>query len=280
MSKYIGSHFSNLNGIEKVFLEAKKINATAISFFLKNPRKWFEKDINKNVIKKFKHNMKKYNFIYDQILPHASYLINLCNPNKKKNYLSKKSLLSEIIICKKLGIKYINVHPGNYIEDNNFKTCFKLASNMINEIFCEVDNVSIILENTSGSGTSIGGKFEYLYEIINLVKDSSRIGVCIDTCHLFSYGYDIRTFEKIKDVFYKFNSVIGFDYLKGIHLNDSVGGLGSKIDRHENLGYGKIGNNIFSFIMNSTKFDNIPIILETKKKYLREKEIIWLKNLF
>ncbi|WP_343184128.1 deoxyribonuclease IV [Buchnera aphidicola (Ceratovacuna keduensis)] len=280
MTKYIGAHFSCLNSLDSVFLEANKIHANAISFFIKNPRKWFEKEIDNTVIKNFKYNMKKYNFTYNQILPHASYLINLCNPNKEKNYLSKKSFLSEIVRCNKLGIKYINVHPGNYIEKNNIKTCFKIASNTINEIFCETENVSIILENTSGMGTSIGYKFEHLYELINLIDDTSRIGVCIDTCHLFSSGYDISNIESIQEVFLEFNKLIGFNYLKGIHLNDSLGSLGSKIDRHENLGFGKIGNDIFSFIIKNKKFDNIPIILETKRKDLLKDEILFLKSFF
>ncbi|WP_343154871.1 deoxyribonuclease IV [Buchnera aphidicola (Pseudoregma panicola)] len=280
MVKYIGAHFSSLNGLDSVFFEANKINANAISFFVKSPRKWFDKEIDNNLIKNFKYNMKKYNFTYNQILPHAGYLINLCNPNKKKNFLSKKSFLSEIIICNKLGIKYINVHPGNYIEKNNIKTCFKIAANVINEIFCETKNISIVLENTSGMGTSIGYKFEHLYELINLVNDTSRIGICIDTCHLFSSGYDISNIEGIQKVFFEFDKLIGFNYLKGIHLNDSIGSLGSKIDRHENLGFGKIGNDIFSFIMENKKFDNIPIILETKRKHLFKDEIFFLKSFF
>ncbi|BGI51338.1 MAG: deoxyribonuclease IV [Buchnera aphidicola (Ceratovacuna japonica)] len=280
MVKYIGAHFSCLNSLDLVFEEAYKINANAVSFFVKSPRKWFSKNLDSKVIKKFKYNMKKYNFTYDQILPHAGYLINFCNPDKKKNILSKKSFLFEIKICNKLGIRYINVHPGNYIKKDNIKKCFKIASNTINEIFCETKNISIVLENTAGMGTSIGYSFEQLYELINLINDTSRIGICIDTCHLFSYGYDISKIEKIKKIFFEFDKLIGFKYLKGIHLNDSAGNLGSKIDRHENLGFGKIGNDIFSFVIKNKIFDNIPIILETKRKTLRKNEIIFLRSFF
>ncbi|WP_343189177.1 deoxyribonuclease IV [Buchnera aphidicola (Chaitoregma tattakana)] len=278
MTKYIGSHFTALHGLDKVFSEAKKIGANSISFFLKNPRKWFSKSLDNNIIQNFKKNMKKYSFTNNQILPHASYLINLCNPDITKRTLSKKSFLEEVIMCEKLGIKYINVHPGNYLVKDNVKLCFKLASSVINEILYETENVCIVLENTSGNGTSIGCSFEDLYEIINCIKQSSRIGICIDTCHLFSYGYNISNLENVKNIFFKFNKIIGFNYLKGMHINDSIGDLGSKVDRHANLGFGKIGTDIFSFIIKNKIFDNIPLILETKIQSLRKDEIIWLKS--
>ncbi|WP_343188303.1 deoxyribonuclease IV [Buchnera aphidicola (Ceratoglyphina bambusae)] len=278
MKKYIGSHFSSVGGLDTVFKKAKKINADAISFFVKNPRRWFENDINYDTIKSFKNNLKKYNFKYSQILPHAGYLINLCNPIKKKLNLSKTSLLHELIRCKNLGIKYLNIHPGNYLEKDNYKFCLKTVSNSINEVLSQIDDISIVIENTSGHGTSIGYSFEHLYEIINSINHISRVGICIDTCHLFSYGYDISTIEGIEKVFYRFNDLIGFNYLKGLHLNNSIGCLGSKIDRHENLDFGLIKKSVFSFIIKNKKFNEIPIILETKKKEYRKNEIKWLKS--
>lgn len=275
--KFVGAHVSTNGGIDQSIIRAHKIGATALAFFLKNQLRWESPLINSKVIKKFYENCKKYNYTNLQILPHASYLINLGHPKIDILKKSQIALLKEVQYCEILNIKLINFHPGNYLNLISIEECLKRISDSINFILSKSKCVNLLIENTAGQGFSVGFKFEHLSKIISNIEDKKRVGVCFDTCHAFAAGYDLRTKKNCDDVFSLFDKIIGLEYLKGIHLNDSKKHLHSNVDRHENLGSGFIGNKAFIYIMEDKRFDNIPIILETKNSKKWKSEIEWLK---
>jgi len=277
--KYVGAHVSAAGGIENTVVRAKILRASAFSFFVKNQLKWKSPELDQITIKKFKKACNKFSFTNKQIIPHASYLINLGNPNPDLRKKSNKSLIDEINRCNQLNIKLLNVHPGNHLNQVSEQECIQLISSSINYVLKKTTSVILVLENTAGQGTCIGYSFEHIAEIIKNIQDQSRIGVCLDTCHLFAAGYDIRTKETFEKTFLIFEKVIGFKYLKAMHLNDSKNFLNSKKDRHQNLGLGFIGKNPFSLIMKDSRFNNIPIILETIDSNLWKKEIFWLNSI-
>ncbi|VFP81388.1 Endonuclease 4 [Buchnera aphidicola (Cinara curvipes)] len=276
--KYIGAHVSVAGGLEKSVLRAFKLEATAFSFFINNPLRWNKKPLEKDTVFNFRKACKKYHYSSSQILPHSSYLINLGHPNKEMKKRSCQSFIQEINSCYKLGLTMINVHPGNHLYKINEKQCLENISNSINFILSKTKKIIIVLENTAGQGSSVGYCFEHLASIIDKIEDKSRIGVCLDTCHLFASGYQLNNIDYFLYTFNKFNNLIGFKYLLGIHINDSKGKFNSRLDRHHNLGFGKIKKNVFSRIIQATEFQKIPIILETKNSDIRKDEIFWLKK--
>jgi deoxyribonuclease-4 len=277
--KYIGAHVSTSGGVENAPINAKKIKARAFALFTRNQRRWSSPPLKEESIENFKKNCKLYGFSSDYILPHDSYLINLGNPDKEALQKSRIAFLDEMTRCELLELKYLNFHPGSHLRKISESDCINIIAESVNIALSKTKNVIAVIENTAGQGSNIGYKFEHLRSIIDLIDDKSRIGVCIDTCHLFTSGYDIRTEEEFQKTFQQFNEIIGFDYLKGMHLNDSKPDLGSKVDRHECIGKGKIGLEAFTLIMNDSRFDNIPLILETPKPELWEDEIKLLYSL-
>ncbi len=277
--KYIGAHVSASGGVENAPINAKRIKAKAFALFTRNQRRWSSPPLKEESIENFKKNCKLYGFSSDYILPHDSYLINLGNPDKEALQKSRTAFLDEMTRCELLGLKYLNFHPGSHLRKISESDCINIIAESVNIALSKTNNVIAVIENTAGQGSNIGYKFEHLRSIIDLIDDKSRIGVCIDTCHLFTSGYDIRTEEEFQKTFQQFNEIIGFDYLKGMHLNDSKPDLGSKVDRHECIGKGKIGLEAFTLIMNDSRFDNIPLILETPKPELWEDEIKLLYSL-
>ncbi|NIH16703.1 MAG: deoxyribonuclease IV [Buchnera aphidicola (Periphyllus lyropictus)] len=276
--KYIGPHVSISKGIVKSVKIAYQLNSTAIGFFLKNPLQWDISSISENVIRSFKNSCKKYKFTDDQIFPHSGFLINLGNYENSLLKKSRISLINEVKRCRELGIKFLNFHPGSHLNKISEKNCLKLISKSINFVLSKTKDVILVIENTAGQGTNMGYCFHHLYEIIKNIEDKTRIGVCLDTCHLFSSGYDIRNKENYKKTFDAFEEIVGFNYLKGLHLNDSKFGLGKKKDRHENLGFGYIGKNFFKWVIKDLRFKKKPLILETVNKRLWKKEISWLQS--
>ncbi len=277
--KYVGAHVSASGGVENSPINAKKIGAKAFALFIKNQRRWISAPLKEKNIKKFKEYCKEFGYTPEHILPHDSYLINLGSPNKEALKKSRDSFLDELQRCELLGLKYLNFHPGSHLRKISESECIKIIAESINIALSKTKFVTAVIENTAGQGSNIGYKFEHLKEIIELIEDKSRIGVCIDTCHLFTSGYDIRTKETFDKTFKDFDDIIGFNYLKGMHLNDSKPDLGSRVDRHESIGKGKIGLDAFSFIMNDNRFDDIPLILETPKPEIWADEIKLLYSL-
>ena len=277
--KYVGAHVSATGGVSKAPINAHEINAKAFALFVKNQRRWDAKTLEKEEIEKFKEEIKKYDYNLEYVLPHAGYLINLGNPETEKREKSYNAFIDEVNRCEELGILYINVHPGSHLKEISEDECIDLIADSINIVHSKTKYASVIIENTAGQGSNIGYKFEHLRDIIKKVKDKSRIGVCIDTCHSFAAGYDLRTKETYEKTMSDFGEIVGFNYLKGIHLNDSMYDLGLKKDRHENLLKGKLGEECFKLIMNDDRLDNMPIILETIDETLWAKEIEYLYSL-
>lgn len=275
--KYVGAHVSAGGGVENAPLNANEIGARAFALFTKNQRQWKANPLTLATIKAFRENCEKYDYKPFQILPHDSYLINLGHPDKELLQKSRAAFLDEMQRCEQLGLDRLNFHPGGHLNIISEEECLKRIAESINIALDKTKGVTAVIENTAGQGSNMGHKFEQLRFIIDKVADKLRVGVCIDTCHAFVSGYNIKTTEGYEETFSKFDNIVGFKYLKGIHLNDTKKELGTKVDRHDSIGKGFLGQNTFSMIMNDSRFDNLPLILETPDESLYEAEI---KNLY
>jgi deoxyribonuclease-4 len=271
--KYVGAHVSAEGGVQNAPVNANAIGAKAFALFTKNQRQWFSGPLSQKSIKEFRDNCEKFEYKPFQILPHDSYLINLGHPEKEPLEKSRTSFLDEMKRCELLGLDRLNFHPGSHLNAIPIDQCLKRIAESINISLDKTKGVIAVIENTAGQGTNLGHSFEQIGVIIANVEDKSRVGVCIDTCHAYTSGYDVKTKEGFTDTFKKFTDIIGINYLKGMHLNDSKKEFGTRVDRHENLGGGFLGVDIFSFIMNDDRFDDIPLILETPEESQWEEEI-------
>ena len=277
--KYIGAHVSASGGVENAPVNAHEIGAKAFALFTKNQRQWFTNPLTEENIRLFKSNCKKFDYTPGHILPHDSYLINLGNADKEMLNKSRKSFLDEMKRCESLGLTLLNFHPGAHLKAHSEDDCLKLIAESINITLQKTKGVTAVIENTAGQGSSMGHRFEHLRKIIDLVEDKNRIGVCLDTCHTLAAGYDIKTEKGYKETFTEFEKIVGFSYLRGLHLNDSKKDVGSHVDRHESLGKGAMGEDVFRRIMNDPRFDNMPIILETPDETIWAEDIKWLYRL-
>lgn len=275
--KYIGAHVSASGGVDKAPENASIIGARAFALFTKNQRQWFSNPLTLASIKAFRDNCEKYDYKPFQILPHDSYLINLGHPEAEPLEKSRASFLDEMQRCEQLGLDRLNFHPGSHLNSIGIDECLKRMAESINMALDKTKGVIAVIENTAGQGTNLGNTFEQIKAIIDNVEDKSRVGVCIDTCHAFTSGYDVKSADGFKKTFETFDEVIGFKYLKGMHLNDSKKEFGTRVDRHDNIGKGFLGEETFRMIMNDVRFDNLPLILETPEESLWEAEI---KNLY
>ncbi len=271
--KYIGAHVSTSGGVENAPINANRIGAKAFALFTKNQRQWFSKPLTKENISDFKRNCEKFGYTPDRILPHDSYLINLGHPEKEGLEKSRNAFLDEMQRCEQLGIDRLNFHPGSHLRQISEEDCLKIIAGSVNWALDKTNGVTAVIENTAGQGSNLGYTFEQIRFIIDYIEDKSRVGVCIDTCHAFTSGYDLRTKESYDSTFQKFSEIIGFKYLKGMHLNDSKKVLGSRVDRHDQIGKGFIGENTFRMIMNDPRMNDIPLILETPNDESWKEEI-------
>ena len=283
--KYIGAHVSAAGGVHNAPVNAHKIKATAFAFFTKNQRQWKSKPLSPEVIQAFQENCRQYGYAPGQILAHDSYLINLGHPVKAALEKSRDAFLDEVQRCGQLGLDALNFHPGSHLESKartsepHIQKCLETIADSLNQILDCTQGVTVVIENTAGQGTNVGYSFEQIAEIIHRVEDKGRVGVCIDTCHAFSAGYDLKSVEGFKETWQLFEDVIGFKYLKGMHLNDSKKLLASRVDRHESLGQGTLGIEVFQRIMADHRFDNIPLILETPNSDQWAREVAFLTSL-
>lgn len=271
--KYIGAHVSASGGVENAPLNASAIGAKAFALFTKNQKQWVSNPLTKASIRLFRENCEKLGFKPFQILPHDSYLINLGHPEAEPLQKSRTAFLDEIQRCEQLGLDRLNFHPGSHLNGLEIEECLKRIAESINITLDKTKGVTAVIENTAGQGTNLGHTFEQLKVIIENVEDKSRVGVCIDTCHAFTAGYDVKTKEGFAETFRIFDEVVGFKYLKGMHLNDSKKERATRVDRHENIGTGFLGDEAFSYIVNDPRFDDLPLILETPDESLWEGEI-------
>ncbi|HAU4280415.1 TPA: deoxyribonuclease IV [Proteus mirabilis] len=276
--KFIGAHVSAAGGVDQAVLRAHEIKATAFALFTKNQRQWKAAPLSTESIDKFKKNCEIYGYGPAQILPHDSYLINLGHPEEEALEKSRAAFLDEMQRCEQLGIELLNFHPGSHLKKIDVDKCLQRIAESINITLDKTQNVTAVIENTAGQGTNLGYRFEHLAAIIDGVEDKSRVGVCIDTCHTFAAGYDLRTVEDCEKTFAEFDNIVGFQYLKAMHLNDAKSELASRVDRHHSLGQGNIGKVPFTYIMQDIRFDGIPLILETINPDIWPEEIAWLKS--
>ena len=277
--KYIGAHVSASGGVEQAVLRAVDIGANAFALFTKNQRQWKAPPLKAETIEKFKRFCQVHHFTADQILPHDSYLINLGNPEVEGLEKSRAAFIDEMERANQLGLKLLNFHPGSHLNKISNQDCLARIAESINIAVSKVPNVVAVIENTAGQGSNLGYRFEHLAEIIEQVEDKSRVGVCLDTCHTFSAGYDISSPKQCKKTFTEFEQVVGFKYLRGMHLNGSKTPLGSRKDRHDTLREGTIGTAFCEFIMKDDRFDGIPMILETINPDIWAEEIKFLRTL-
>lgn len=276
--KFIGAHVSAAGGVDQAVIRAHELEATAFALFTKNQRQWKAAPLSGEVIDAFKTACEKYNFGAEQILPHDSYLINLGHPVHEALEKSRDAFIDEMQRAEQLGLMLLNFHPGSHLQQIDEDACLKRIAESINIAHNKTSRVVAVIENTAGQGSNLGFRFEHLAAIIDHVEDKTRVGVCIDTCHAFAGGYDLRTEAACEDTFKQFEQIIGFKYLRGMHLNDAKSALASRVDRHHSLGEGNIGKTAFSWLMKDKRFNGIPMILETINPDIWKDEIAWLKS--
>ena len=277
--KYIGAHVSASGGVDNAPVNAHDIGAKAFALFTRNQRQWVSAPLKAENIRAFKANCEKYSFSPEYILPHDSYLINLGSPDAAMLAKSRNAFLDEMQRCEQLGLELLNFHPGSTLKQISDEACMKLIAESVNIALDKTKGVTAVIENTAGQGSNLGFEFEQLAFMIDHVEDKSRVGVCIDTCHSFAAGYDLSTDKGFDETFTHFAEVVGFNYLKGMHLNDAKKLLGSRVDRHESIGKGTLGLLPFKRIMHDPRFDDMPLILETPDETLWADEIKLLYSL-
>jgi len=277
--KFVGAHVSASGGVFNAPLNAMEIGAKAFALFTKNQRQWSAKPLETETVDKFRKNLEKSGIEPKHVLAHDSYLINLGHPETEKRQKSYEAFVDEVQRCMLLGLDRLNFHPGSHLKKISEDECLDLIAENMNRTLECTKGVSLVLENTAGQGSNLGWRFEHLAHIIDKVEDKSRVGVCIDTCHMFTAGYDIRTKEIYDTSMAEFGKIVGFEYLMGMHLNDSKPDLGSHVDRHDSIGRGKIGLEAFRYIMNDPRMDDIPLILETIDQSIWAEEIRLLYSL-
>ncbi len=277
--KYFGAHVSASGGVENAVSNAQSIGATAFALFTKNQRQWVAPALTPQQIDTFRKAMERAGYGAHQVLPHDSYLINLGHPDEDGLKKSRESFFEEMRRCELLGLDRLNFHPGSHLKRIDEEGSLRRIAESINMALERTNGVTAVLENTAGQGSNLGFKFEHLAYIIDRIEDKSRVGVCLDTCHSFAAGYDLRTREACDATFAEFERVVGFKYLRGMHLNDAMRPLGSRIDRHSPLGEGEIGWECFRYIASDPRFDNIPLVLETPDESRWAEEIAQLKSI-
>ncbi|MBR6759150.1 MAG: deoxyribonuclease IV [Alistipes sp.] len=276
--KYIGAHVSASGGVENAPRNAHEIGATAFALFTKNQRQWAAPPLSAEQIAAFRAACEQYGYAAQQILPHDSYLINLGHPEEEGLQKSRASFLHEMQRCEALGLDRLNFHPGSHLKKISEQESLALVAESINIALANTKGVTAVIENTAGQGSNLGYAFWHLAYIIERVEDKSRVGVCLDTCHSFAAGYDLSTELGCEMVFREFDEIVGFNYLRGMHLNDALKAVGSRVDRHTPLGEGFLGITPFRYIMQDKRFDNIPLILETPDEARWTEEIALLKS--
>ncbi len=271
--KFVGPHVSSSGGVENAILNADALGASAFALYTRNQRQWFPKPLEESSIESFKTMLSEYGYQPKHILPHASYLINLGNPDPSMRAKSRHAFLDELQRCEILGLTMLNFHPGSHLNKISSEDCLSLIAEEMNLLIQKTKEVKLVIENTAGQGTNLGFRFEHLAYIIERIDEKQRVGVCIDTAHTLAAGYEIRTAEGYGAMWHDFDLIIGKQYLCGIHLNDSKKDLGSRVDRHAPIGEGVMGIGLFELVMNDPRLDDLPLILETPDETQWKSEI-------
>lgn len=275
-NKFIGAHVSASGGVENAPRNASEIGANAFALFTKNQRQWVSAALTEKSIKKFKENCAEGGFDASYILPHDSYLINLGSPDEEGQAKSRAAFIDEMRRCEQLGLKMLNFHPGSHLNKISIEECLDKIADNINLALSMTSGVTAVIENTAGQGSNVGNRLQEIRYIIDRIDDKERVGFCIDTCHFYSAGYDIV--NDYEGAFGQLDSVVGLHYLKAIHLNDTKKPLSSRVDRHESIGLGLLGIDFFRRFMQDSRFNDMPIILETPDESRWSDEISLLRS--
>lgn len=276
--KYFGAHVSAAGGVDNAPRNAAAIGATALALFTKNQRQWSAPALTSAQIDAFCKACTEAGYAPRQILPHDTYLINLGHPEEEGLEKSRRAFEEEMARCQALGLDRLNFHPGSHLRQIPEEESLDHIAASINRALERTAGVTAVIENTAGQGSNLGFRFEQLAYLIDRVEDKSRVGVCIDTCHAFAAGYDLSTAAACDRTFAEFDRIVGFGYLRGMHLNDAMKPCGSRVDRHAPLGEGEIGWECFRYIARDSRFDDMPLILETPDESRWPAEIAALKE--
>lgn len=276
---FIGPHVSIGGGVANAPINAKALGSTGFGLFVKNQRQWTAAPYAAADVEAFKRQMTADGYTAAQVMPHAGYLINLANPDEAAHAKSMASLLDELRRCMALGLDKLNLHPGSHLHLITPQAACDRIAVSINVALAQTSGVTVVIENTAGSGGNLGSVFEELKAMIDGVDDKRRVGVCLDTMHTFAAGFDIRTRDGFLRTMEHFDKTVGMKYLRGLHLNDSKVGLNAHVDRHESLGAGLLGMEVFKCIMTDKRFENMPLVLETPNEELWAQEIRQLREL-
>ena len=277
--KRIGAHVSANGGVSNAPLNAAKIGADAFAMFVKNQRRWDAPPLSAEEIAAFKDALRQSGIRAEHVLVHDSYLINLGHPREAEREKSLNAFVDEIRRCEALGLRLLNFHPGSHLNEISAQVCLDNIAGSLNFAIANTSGVKLVLENTAGQGSNLGYDFAQLAYVIDKISNKDRIGVCIDTCHAFAAGYDLRSPQAYERTMSEFDRAIGYKFLSGMHLNDTKNELGVRKDRHESLGYGFLGLAAFENIMNDPNIDEIPLILETIDDSLWAEEIALLRSM-
>lgn len=260
----LGAHMSIAGGVHTAIERAMAIGCSTMQMFVKNNNRWKGKPLTDDDVATYKELLSKSTIT--PVAVHDTYLINLCAADKEILAKSRHALTDELVRCERLGVHYLNLHPGSHMGRGEKEGLERIAESL-NIVHDQTKGFGVlsVLETTAGQGTALGYRFEQLAAIIDQVEEKNRMGVCVDTCHIFAAGYDITTDEGYETTFREFDDILGLDRLVMFHVNDSKRELGSRVDRHEHIGKGRIGKKGFRFLMNDKRFQTIPKILETEK---------------
>jgi deoxyribonuclease-4 len=274
----LGAHMSIRGGVSMAIERARSIRCTAMQVFVKNNMQWFARPLTYEEIRAFLNHVQRGELL--SVFGHANYLINLATTNQQFHANSVRALAEELVRADQLDLPFLVLHPGAHLGAGEEAGLKKIADS-VDEVFRKIPRVKtkIALEITAGQGSCIGHRFEHLAHIIGNVREPERLGVCLDTAHLFAAGYEIGSESGVKKTFREFDRVIGRNRLVAIHVNDSKTGCGSRVDRHEHIGKGRIGLDVFRFIMRSRRFSKIPKVLETPKGNHLSEDVMNLKIL-
>ena len=272
---YIGCHLSASDGFLAMGRTALSIGANTFQFFTRNPRGSRAKDLDPADAAALRDLLARHGF--GPIVAHAPYTLNLCGAEEKNRIFARETMADDLARLEHVPGQYYNFHPGSHLQKITEQESLDRIAESINMALDRTHGVTAVIENTAGQGSNLGFRFEHLAYLIERVEDKSRVGVCIDTCHAFAAGYDLRTREACDATFAELERVVGFGYLKGMHLNDAMKILGSRVDRHTPLGEGMIGMECFRYIASDKRFDGIPLILETPDEERWPEEIAMLK---
>lgn len=276
---FIGPHVSIGGGVANAPVNARALGATGFGMFVKNQRQWTAAPYAAPDQAAFSARLQANGYSAAQVMPHAGYLINLANPDATAHAKSMAALVDELQRCRALGLDKLNLHPGSHLRLISPKEACARVAQSINAALKATAGVAVVIENTAGSGGNLGSTFEELRSIIDGVDDRDRVGVCLDTMHAFAAGYDLRKRDGFLKTMEHFTSTVGLDYLRGMHLNDSKVEFNSHVDRHESLGAGLLGLEVFKCIMKDERFENMPLVLETPDEEIWEKELQMLREM-